>query len=89
MIGTILIFIGFVLTFYGTIGLIRGRKLIHRIHFLGVSDTVGSVMIFIGAALNWLQKAPKISVVILITLITGPLVSHAIAKAIFHKEDRL
>lgn len=79
-LGEVLIVLGTVLSLYGTIGLIKAKNNVHRLHFLGVSDTVGPALMMIGVMINWFEQIPKIFLVLLITLITGPLVTHVVAK---------
>ncbi|HBJ80774.1 MAG TPA: hypothetical protein DDY74_02685 [Pseudothermotoga sp.] len=88
VISIILVSAGLLLTFYGTVGLLRAKNTAQKLHFLGVSDTIGSVLIFTGIVINWYEVLAKIIMVSLITLITGPLISHIIARSIIQKEDR-
>ncbi|MDI6862567.1 MAG: monovalent cation/H(+) antiporter subunit G [Pseudothermotoga sp.] len=76
----VLIILGAVLSLYGTVGLIKAKNNVQRLHFLGVSDTIGAALMMIGVMLSWTEQIPRISLVLLVSLITGPLVTHVVAK---------
>lgn len=84
MISLILIILGLVLTFYGTVGILVCRSL-QKLHYMGISDTLGSVLIILGIMMQWKEATGVLSVTVVLLLILGPIVSHIIARGMINR----
>jgi multicomponent Na+:H+ antiporter subunit G len=70
----------------GSLGLLRFPDFYTRMHAVGVTDTLGAIMILVGLMLlstDFVVLA-KLAMIILLTLLIGPTTSHVLAKAAFH-----
>lgn len=70
----------------GAIGLIRMPDVFTRMHASSVSETLGAGLLIAGMAL---QSGPtlvalKLAMILLVLLLTGPLATHALARAALH-----
>ena len=74
---------GFVII--GGIGLLRLPDFYTRIHAAGITDTLGSWLILLGLMLHegFTLGAAKLAMLLFFLLATGPLASHALAKAAY------
>ncbi len=82
MSGTCLLLGGFLAISSG-LGIIRFPDFFTRMHAVGVSDTLVTVLILVGLLLQlpeWLVVA-KLIFILLMTLFINPTASHALAKA--------
>ena len=70
----------------GGIGLIRLPDLFSRLHAAGITDTLGLGLFVVGfmcqAGLS--AATAKLALVLLFLLLTGPVATHALAKAALH-----
>ena len=73
---------GFVVV-VGGIGVLRLPDLYTRLHAAGVTDTLGAFLVLSGLALQagWSLVAVKLIMIWLLLLFTGPVSSHALARA--------
>jgi multicomponent Na+:H+ antiporter subunit G len=74
---------GFVII--GGIGLLRLPDFYTRIHAAGITDTLGTWLILLGLMLHegLTLGAAKLAMLLFFLLATGPLASHALAKAAY------
>lgn len=74
---------GFVII--GGIGLLRLPDFYTRIHAAGITDTLGTWLILLGLMLHegLTLGAAKLAMLLFFLLTTGPLASHALAKAAY------
>ena len=70
----------------GGIGLVRLPDLFTRLHAAGVGDTLGVGLFVLGFMLlvDFGSVTAKLALVLLFLLLTGPVATHALAKAALH-----
>lgn len=85
MIGIVLLAAGLALLFLGGVGVLRLRDPYERLQAAGVGDIGGAVLVLVGliVRLGWEATGGILVVLILFFVFTGPLSTHAIAKAAF------
>lgn len=88
MISHFLMILGIVLSGYGTVGIILARNDFQRIHFLGIADTLGAGLIVLGALSSWWEAFPRLLFVFLVSLITGSIAAHVLARSILEHTKR-
>ena len=81
---------GGALVFIGGVGLLRFPDFFTRLHAASLTDTLGAALIVFGLAL---QSGPgltsiKLALVLALLLMTGPVATHALAKAALHGSVR-
>jgi len=76
---------GTVFSVIGAIGLLRLPEFYSRVHAVGVTDTMGPALIFIGCAFQagLSLYTVKLATAWLFIYITGPAATHALAKAAY------
>jgi len=87
LISLTLVVLGLILTFYGTVGILVCHSL-QKLHYMGISDTLGSVLIILGIMMEWKQATAMLSAAIVLLLILGPIVSHIIARGMINRVKR-
>jgi multicomponent Na+:H+ antiporter subunit G len=72
---------GFV--FIGGIGALRMPDFYTRLHAAGLTDTMGTILVLGGAALQagWSLAALKLAAILVFLLLTGPTAAYALANA--------
>lgn len=83
----VLLVAGGIFCIIGAFGLVRMPDLYTRIHAASVTDTLGAGLIFLGLILQagFTLVAAKLVILILLLLLTGPVATHALARAALHK----
>ncbi|SHE33127.1 multicomponent Na+:H+ antiporter subunit G [Marinitoga hydrogenitolerans DSM 16785] len=89
MFSNLLIIIGGILIFLGSIGMINQKDLYTRIQFGGISDTVGTFTVLIGLALKNQEIIFRFIIIGLLVLLIGPVLSHAIAHSAAHNKIKV
>lgn len=81
---------GCFLIFTGALGVLRFPDTLSRMHAAGVSETMATVLILGGLMLlaGWSLVLLKLVMVLLFLLFTCPAASHALAKAIWTRQQR-
>jgi multicomponent Na+:H+ antiporter subunit G len=81
----IMVLSGSAFVIIGGIGLLRLPDFYTRIHAAGITDTLGSWLILLGLMLHegFTLAAAKLAMLLFFLLATGPLASHALAKAAY------
>jgi len=81
----VMILTGSVFVIIGGIGLLRLPDFYTRIHAAGITDTLGAWLILVGLMLHegFTLNSAKLAMLLFFLLATGPLASHALAKAAF------
>lgn len=72
----------------GTIGMVFMKSALVRIHYSGISDTVGVVLVVLGLAFLYPENVWKFLFLIVLLSITGPISAMAIARAVFERGKR-
>ena len=74
------------MTITGAIGLVRFPDLYTRMHAVGVTDTGGAGLMLVGLMLQAGLTLVTVKLVLILwfLLFTGPVASHALAKAALH-----
>jgi len=72
----------------GTMGMIIMKSNLIRIHFSGISDTVGVILIVGGLGFLYPENLWKFLLLIVLLAITGPISAMAIARAVFERGKR-
>ena len=69
--------------FVGSIGLVRMPDVYTRMHATSVSDTFGAALLLIGMMITagFSLVTAKLLIILLIILYTGPVATHALARA--------
>lgn len=70
----------------GMVGLFRFPDLFTRMHAVSVSDTLGVILLIFGMLLQagFTLVAVKLIFVLVLLLVSGPVISHALARAALH-----
>jgi len=70
-----------------TIGLLRFPDLFTRLHATGKGDTLGASLILIALAIHtgFSSTTVKIIVMLIFMLLTSPVATHAISRAVYNK----
>ncbi|TRX56449.1 monovalent cation/H(+) antiporter subunit G [Thalassomonas sp. M1454] len=86
IVSGLFLLVGSFLCLSGGVGIIRFPDFYTRMHAVGVTDTLGSVMILTGLMMQSsdLLVIAKLIMVLLLILLVGPTTSHVLAKAAFH-----
>ncbi|PLV59845.1 monovalent cation/H(+) antiporter subunit G [Thermotoga sp. KOL6] len=71
-----MIYIGMTLMCIGTLFAILKKDFYLKIHFVGISDTIGSIFV----VLNFPEDLSRTILMIILLLIWGPFISHVIAR---------
>ncbi|MCD6551533.1 monovalent cation/H(+) antiporter subunit G [Thermotoga sp.] len=71
-----MIYVGVVLMCLGTFLTLIKKDFYLKMHFIGISDTVGSIFV----VLNFWEDASRTVLMIVILLVWGPFISHVIAR---------
>ena len=82
LMGAIAIALGVFFFFTGVVGIIRLPDAFTRLHASGKVATLGLLGLLVGTAILMPAATLKVLVLGLFTLISGPVVSHAIAVAV-------
>lgn len=74
---------GGLFVFVGGIGALRFPDVYTRIHGAGLTDTMGTILVLGGCALQagWSLPAVKVGAVLVFLLLTGPTATYALANA--------
>lgn len=84
-VGFVLVLIGAAFCMIGGIGLLRMPDFYTRAHASGVTDTFGAGFILVGLMLHapGPEVAIKLAMALAFMLVTGPVATHALAKAAY------
>jgi multicomponent Na+:H+ antiporter subunit G len=85
-VGGVLVVIGAVFVLISAIGLVRMPDLFTRIHAASVGDTLGFGLVTIGLVVTagFSLVAVKLIFLVLFVYFSGPVMTHAIARAALH-----
>lgn len=88
--GTVLLSLGLGLLFLSGVGMLRFRDPYERLQAAGVGDIGGAFLFLVGLILHlgWAATGGILLALIAFFLFTGPLSTHAIAKAAFVRGER-
>jgi len=80
-----LIYLGLIVTLIGSVGIARLPDIYARLQASGASDTVGVILVLIGFILrDGFQFSDSfLGLMVLFFFVTGPIVTHSIAKSAF------
>lgn len=81
-------FSGCFLVLIGTLRAIFAHGIVHALHFLGASDTVGLSLLALSAFFFGLISFLEMLVLIGILVVSGPVVSHVISRAFLSSRRR-
>lgn len=73
---------------FGTLCMIFYRDDLVKLHFAGVSDTIGTAILLIGYAMKYPEHLIKWIFLIFLILITGPIATMAISKGFYEKTQK-
>tara|TARA_R110001592_G_scaffold1874_43_gene11659 strand:- start:692 stop:994 length:303 start_codon:yes stop_codon:yes gene_type:complete len=90
VLSALMLLSGCFLIFTGALGVLRFPDTLSRMHAAGVSETMATVLILGGLMLlaGWSLVLLKLVMVLLFLLFTSPAASHALAKAIWTRQQR-
>jgi multicomponent Na+:H+ antiporter subunit G len=88
--GTVLLFLGLLLLWIGSLGMLRFRSPYCRLQVAGVGDIGGAAVFLVGLLLHsgWEATGGIMIVLLLFLIFTNPLGTHAIAKSAFVRRVR-
>jgi len=83
MIAYLFIFLGLVLMFFGTLGIIRFPDIYTRLQTSSKCDAAGAVMLLVGLMVRegLDSLSLRILIILVFLLLTNPVASHAIARS--------
>ena len=73
---------GCVLMTWGTLYLLTDKPFVTKLHALGVSDTLGSLLIIMGLMLRFPDRIVVLGAAFLALLFWGPLLTYILAKGV-------
>ena len=79
---------GIVIIAFGTICMIFYREDMVKLHFSGISDTVGISLLIVAQILKNPDSILKWVLLLILVLITGPIATMAISKGIFERTQK-
>lgn len=82
-----LLILGVVFSFLGVVGILRLPDTYTRLHASGKTGTLGVLLLCVGAAVLSPSDAPKLIILGLFLVFSGPVASHAIAAAVHRSEQ--
>jgi monovalent cation/proton antiporter MnhG/PhaG subunit len=85
-IGCTLLIFGVIFSFVGVVGVLRLPDTYTRLHATGNASTLGIFFLCLGAGILMPPAAPKLIVLGVFIVFTGPVASHAIAAAVYRSE---
>lgn len=90
VLSLLLVFAGGFFLIVSGLGLVRLPDLFTRLHTVGIADTLGVGLFAAGFVLlaGFSLATFKLILIILFLLLTGPVASHALAKAALHGGER-
>lgn len=82
-LGGVLMLLGSLFVFIGGVGAMRLPNVFTRIHAAGITDTMGTLLVLIGCALNMdsALAVVKVAAILVFLLLTGPTATYALANA--------
>ncbi|OAA31739.1 sodium:proton antiporter [Kosmotoga arenicorallina S304] len=81
-------FSGSFLVIFGTLRAVIARSLVQSLHYFGISDTVGLSMLALSAFFFGLLNPLEALVLIGLIVVSGPVISHIIARAYLNSQRR-
>jgi len=87
-VSLILLSFGVFFWFFGTVALFTDQELITKLHFLGISDTLGSALIVLGLLVHSPESWPLLILALIASIAWGPVLTHMIARGIVWKRKR-
>jgi multicomponent Na+:H+ antiporter subunit G len=90
MISIVLSSIGAAFVAIGTLGILRFRDVYSRLQASGVADTFGTSLVLIGLVVRdgWQTRDATLLLILLLLVLTGPIITHSIAKSAFTRGYR-
>ncbi|MBU0553918.1 monovalent cation/H(+) antiporter subunit G [Myxococcota bacterium] len=82
-IGALITLIGAIFLFLAAIGLARMPDFYNRVQAGTKASTLGVILSLLGMGLIRVEWLPKIALIILFVILTNPLSSHALARAMY------
>lgn len=85
ILSLVLIYLGLLIMIIGSIGIARLPDIYSRLQASGASDTVGVIITLLGLLINggFESSDAFLGLLIVFFFVTGPIITHAIAKAAF------
>jgi multicomponent Na+:H+ antiporter subunit G len=84
----VLVVAGIALVLIACLGLAVGRDVYDRLHFLALGGTLGPILVAAGIVVEAGLDGLKAILVAVVFLVTGPVMSHAIARAARLSDER-
>ncbi len=88
LLGDILMSAGCLLMVWGTLYIVREKPFIEKLHTLGISDTLGALLIVAGLIVRYPSRIVPLGVAFLGLLFWGPMVTYVMAKGAKYNADR-
>ena len=85
--GSLLALLGSFILFSSGLGVIRMPDVWNRMHAGTKATTLGSILFLIGLGLLRPSWIPRLLLVVLFVLLTNPVSSHALARAVYGRSD--
>ncbi len=84
--GCVFLFVGLVLVVVGTLRSVIAHTIVATLHFLTIADTVGLIFIIVSAFFFGCLSIIETIAFVAALMVTGPLVTHVIARAYINSE---
>jgi len=88
LLSAVLKILGAVFMVLGTYGIIRQKEVMVKLHFAGISDTVGIILILLSFLIDKSTSANYWLLFIILLAISGPISGIAISKGFLEKNRR-
>ncbi len=87
MIGRILITVGILFMILGSLLTLIETKFSKKLHWIGISDTIGASLVFIGMGVNGFGTL-KATLAFLFIILWGPSLTHTLARAFLSRLEK-
>ncbi|HOI63591.1 MAG TPA: monovalent cation/H(+) antiporter subunit G [Mesotoga sp.] len=84
--GCVFLFVGLVFVVVGTLRSVIAHTIVATLHFLTIADTVGLIFIIVSAFFFGCLSIIETIAFVAALMVTGPLVTHVIARAYINSE---
>lgn len=87
IISSVLAGVGCLLMIWGTLYILKPLPLIVKLHTLGVSDTLGAMLVVAGLIVRFPSRIISLGIAFLALLFWGPLVTYLLARGVSREAE--
>jgi multicomponent Na+:H+ antiporter subunit G len=87
VVSDVLLAFGCLMMLWGTLNLLRDLSFIVKLHILGVSDTLGAMLVVVGLVLRYPERISHLGIAFAALLFWGPLITFVMAKGLLENTE--